>query len=500
MAWNQETNIKGPAGPPGADSTVPGPPGPQGNPGTAGAPGATGATGPGVAPGGTAGQVLAKIDSANYNTQWVAQSGGAGVTDGDKGDIVVSASGATWMFDSTVVTAAAKTVLDDATTAAMLTTLGALPASSYTAADVLAKLVTVDGPGSNLDADLLDGQSSAYYLDNANSTGTLPAASFNDTAHGNRAGGTLHPVATTSVNGFMSAADKTTFNAIPTTYAPLASPALTGTPIAPTATAGTNTTQLATTAFVAAAIAGPVVRIQLFGTVGTSTYTPDPQMVSCVIECVGGGGAGGGVVGTASNSTTGSGGGGGTYARKICTKAQIGASKTVTVGAGGVSGGSGAGGNGGTSSVGTLCVANGGNGGPYGQAGVAISGGGAGVVSGSIGDVVMSGGDGGGGMGAPGAIFYFCGWGGAPGNGGASVGSVLASDGRTGRTFGAGGSGGQSLGATSYNGGIGAQGFVWITEYCSSPAAGDDVVGGIITIASTAPSTPAVNDVWIDTT
>ena len=38
------------------------------------------------------------------------------------------------------------------------------------------------------------------------------------------------------------------------TYAPLASPALTGTPTAPTATAGTNTTQIATTAFVTAAV------------------------------------------------------------------------------------------------------------------------------------------------------------------------------------------------------------------------------------------------------
>jgi len=37
--------------------------------------------------------------------------------------------------------------------------------------------------------------------------------------------------------------------------APLASPSLTGTPSAPTATAGTNTTQLATTAFVASAVA-----------------------------------------------------------------------------------------------------------------------------------------------------------------------------------------------------------------------------------------------------
>lgn len=38
--------------------------------------------------------------------------------------------------------------------------------------------------------------------------------------------------------------------------APLASPALTGTPTAPTATGGTNTTQIATTAFVASAISG----------------------------------------------------------------------------------------------------------------------------------------------------------------------------------------------------------------------------------------------------
>ncbi len=39
------------------------------------------------------------------------------------------------------------------------------------------------------------------------------------------------------------------------TYAPLASPALTGVPTAPTATAGTNTTQVATTAFVGTAVA-----------------------------------------------------------------------------------------------------------------------------------------------------------------------------------------------------------------------------------------------------
>jgi hypothetical protein len=43
-----------------------------------------------------------------------------------------------------------------------------------------------------------------------------------------------------------------------TTYAPLASPVLTGTPTAPTATAGTSTTQVATTAFVGTAVSNLV--------------------------------------------------------------------------------------------------------------------------------------------------------------------------------------------------------------------------------------------------
>ena len=85
----------GPAGPQGAagnagavGATGPiGPQGPIGNTGAAGptgSTGATGATGPqgaagqGVPTGGTAGQVLSKIDATNYNTQWTTPSTGGG--------------------------------------------------------------------------------------------------------------------------------------------------------------------------------------------------------------------------------------------------------------------------------------------------------------------------------------------------------------------------------------------------------------------------------------
>jgi hypothetical protein len=66
---------------------------------------AVGVSSPGVPTGGTAGQVLAKIDATNYNTEWVdpTAGGGGSLSDGDYGDIVVSGTGTVLSIDAGVI-------------------------------------------------------------------------------------------------------------------------------------------------------------------------------------------------------------------------------------------------------------------------------------------------------------------------------------------------------------------------------------------------------------
>lgn len=64
------------------------------------------------------------VTAASVGAVTTVTVAGSSVSDGDKGDIVVSGSGTAWALDSGVVTAAARTVLDDATVANMVDTLG----------------------------------------------------------------------------------------------------------------------------------------------------------------------------------------------------------------------------------------------------------------------------------------------------------------------------------------------------------------------------------------
>lgn len=110
--------------------------------------------------------------------------------------------------------------------------------------------------------------------------------------------------------------------------------------------------------------------VQTFTSSGT--YTPTPNMSYCIVEVVGGGGGSGGLAAPGTTATryaiSGSGGGGG-YARKVFDSATIGASQSITIGAGGTAAAAGnnAGGAGGTTTFGsTLLQATGGAGGPGG--------------------------------------------------------------------------------------------------------------------------------------
>jgi hypothetical protein len=103
---------------------------------------------------------------------------------------------------------------------------------SMTGAEILTALAPVDGSGSGLDADLLDGQTGSYYSSYANLTGK--PSTFPPTL----------PIAESDVTNLVTDL---------AAKAPLASPAFTGNPTAPTATAGDNDTSIATTAFVTAA-------------------------------------------------------------------------------------------------------------------------------------------------------------------------------------------------------------------------------------------------------
>jgi hypothetical protein len=129
---------------------------------------------------------------------------------------------------------------------------------SDTAAQILTKLLTVDGAGSNLDADLLDAQTGSYYLNRAAHTGTQGQSTIvnltTDLALLTSTTGThtTNIVALQGTDTFL----QSQIDTIETTYAPLDSPSFTGSPQAPTPTWPGTAHDIATVAFVESSTEG----------------------------------------------------------------------------------------------------------------------------------------------------------------------------------------------------------------------------------------------------
>jgi hypothetical protein len=203
--------------------------------------------------------------------------------------------------------------------------------------------------------------------------------------------------------------------------------------------------------------------------VANGTYTPTAGMKKCLAICVGGGGGGAGGLNT---DSAGGGGGGGGTAIKLFTAADIGASKTVHVGAAGLGQTSSqAATAGGESHLGAdaseIVNATGGNPGTAGtgwSSGTPLAASGGTGGAGTVGDLLIAG--------SPGhkGIIYSgtTGWGGEGGAtsfGAGGLGPAINTAGAVGRAYGGGGGGGHASATSDRNGGNGAIGIVYVIEF-----------------------------------
>lgn len=230
------------------------------------------------------------------------------------------------------------------------------------------------------------------------------------------------------------------------------------------------------------------VNIQSFTATGANTYTPKSGLKYCIVISTGAGGGGGGADtdGSSGNLAVGAGGGGGATCIGFFTASQIGASQTVTIGAGSAGGAAAGGGNasaGGDTTFGALHTAGGGSGGTGSGAGGGSSnpensGASGGTATG--GTLNISGGDGADGvaLSADNAVDFasaISGDGGGSfwGSGGSRVAASqpsLSTDndtaGRNGKAYGAGGSGAICLTSTTgAAGGAGKDGVCIVIEF-----------------------------------
>lgn len=210
-------------------------------------------------------------------------------------------------------------------------------------------------------------------------------------------------------------------------------------------------------------------QLLVFDTVGTTAFTKAsyPGLRKIRVRCVGGGGGAGGAL-AASGSVIREGASGGSYSESLLDASALGASESITVGAGGTAGtGNVAGGNGGTSSFGGFVIALGGFGGslamPVGTGEFTASGTPPNTTG--TGQIVLTGEPGGQAhRSADNSIQGLAGGGSGGGFGAGGTGRIGQTSGAAGTGYGGGGSGGGSLGGT-VSGGQGSRGAVFVELY-----------------------------------
>lgn len=316
----------------------------------------------------------ANSSATNYTITYPAATGTVALTSGAN---VASITGDGTIINNSASTGAVTLTLTNAAATSVLANTTSSPtAPSYSAAPVL---------GTSLTSPLIIGgtvAASTLILESTSGTGTTDAIIFKTASQAekmriNSTGGVGIGTATITnkldVNGAaaigysgaptaptngLAVSGHTTFEGVTSTGATgtgnlvySISPTFTSAPSAPTATAGTSTTQLATTAFVLAA--SQSYKITPFTANGTFT-TSSSSSASTIYRArvLGAGGGGGGANGSAAS---GGGGGAGGYAEFSFTGIGASTGITITIGAAGTAGTTlgASGGTGGTSTIGT---------------------------------------------------------------------------------------------------------------------------------------------------
>jgi len=406
-----------------------------------------------IVQGGTAGIDSGGVSTDNAVVRWdglvgtAVQNSGVIIDDSNNVTGVGTLASGTHTITGNLVVSGTVDGRDISTDGTKLDTIETGAEVNDTAAEILTKLLTVDGPGSGLNADLLDNLSSADYYQVGGTdvtvadggTGRSSATAYAVICGGTTATGILQSIA--SVGSLGQVLTSNGASALPTFETP-----------------GSGITEVAVQVFTA-----------------SGTYTPTAGMAYCLVISTGAGGGGGGADNSDTSATrAGGGGGGGATCIELFSAATIGASQSVTIGTGGAGGANtgGNGGNGGDTTFGALHTAGGGVGatGGVGASSTAILAGGAGGTA-SGGLLNIAGGMGGYSTsissrdssgsaisGSGGGTF----WGAGPG----SINSFTSLAGIAGGAYGTGGTGGTATDTTTgVTGGTGADGVCFVLEF-----------------------------------